>query len=614
MLLQINLSYLQKNRPDLLAKLATLEASMHADPLHLQLTPSPSYNGFVPMNGRSIPIHDPVSPSAEADRLLSPLTDKLEGSGHHVLFFGAGLGHHIKRFTELFPKVPYSIFEPSANLMHAFLSTIELEHLDRNMLRFLSIGFERNRTAFELRQLIDQIPNGLIVVALPSAVSIFKDLHERLQEYFKATIRHKQQSFYTNKNFEKMWIRNSLDNFPTTWESDSFFDYRSNFAGKPVLLVAAGPSLNEEIEHIRQIKRDRSAYIFSVGSSINTLVEHHIVPDAAFTYDPGEHTQNVYRKAIQYNMPFPLVYGSTVGPGTLDNFPWKKFYLPISQDPVFAYYADHAARSFTINDAPSIAIIALQALLKMDCSPIVLVGQNFAYHDERYYSDGVPYTGGSSNEQRLQIQGVTGGYVTTNASLNAMRMEMEAYIKSNPNCRIVNTTKHGAHIVGTIFQSLEEVISKELSPNRISMDWTTNRTSLPLFSAATLHHRLHTMSHHFGQIAHIFVGLRDALSLLCKQPAEENFRLFDQQFNALRQNYYFHYFLLPMNRTAFEKMYSEMVNIKIEADLHRRALLTSGLFGRFLFNVYEDYVDIRPKYMQSIYLLSSRYVTSEETV
>jgi len=66
--------------------------------------------------------------------------------------------------------------------------------------------------------------------------------------------------------------------------------------GKTAIIVAARTSLNEDIEDIRHIKGNGLAYIFSVGSSINTLIYHNIYPDASTTYNPGGFNQEVLEK------------------------------------------------------------------------------------------------------------------------------------------------------------------------------------------------------------------------------------------------------------------------------------------------------------------------------
>ena len=47
---------------------------------------------------------------------------------------------------------------------------------------------------------------------------------------------------------------------------------KGEFKKKPAIIVAAGRSLNEEIENIRHVIDNGLSYIFSVGSAINTLI------------------------------------------------------------------------------------------------------------------------------------------------------------------------------------------------------------------------------------------------------------------------------------------------------------------------------------------------------
>src|SRR5690606_2967005 len=93
------------------------------------------------------------------------------------------------------------------------------------------------------------------------------------------------------------WILNSMKNFKEVLSTPNILlEKRGAFKDKPAILVAAGPSLNEEIENIRYIKENGLAYIFSVGSAINTLMHHNIYPHAATTYDPTVKNQIVFEK------------------------------------------------------------------------------------------------------------------------------------------------------------------------------------------------------------------------------------------------------------------------------------------------------------------------------
>ena len=148
---------------------------------------------------------------------------------------------------------------------------------------------------------------------------------------------------------------------------------KGQFKGKPAMLVAAGPSLNEEIENIRYIKENGLAYIFSVGSAINTLIYHNIYPDAACTYDPTVNNQKVFAKVKEKNIKdIPMIFGSSVGYETLIDYPGKKYHMITSQDTVSNYYlkTEEEDRLDIVLDAPSIAVVTLQLLYVLGFNPV----------------------------------------------------------------------------------------------------------------------------------------------------------------------------------------------------------------------------------------------------
>ncbi|MBW7456532.1 DUF115 domain-containing protein [Paenibacillus sepulcri] len=543
-----------------------------------------------------IPLHDPSDPHAEAGRLLAPLTEQLSQPEHHVLFFGAGLGYHIKLFASRYPGVPYSIYEPSAKVLKAFLSEVSLEDLNMTMLRNLYFGFNPKLTTENIKSFIYQAPGSFTVITLPSYVKLFSGLHKQFLEGIQAVIKYKQQSLVTNHHYEKKWILNSFRNFKYTLNTPSIFDYRKHFENKPVLLVAAGPSLQDEIENLRQIKENGTAYIFCVGSAINCFIENGLIPDAAFTYDPSTENKKVFSRAINENTTgFPLVYGTTVGEDTLDQFPWDKIHIPINQDPIYSYYFK-PAKEIVLQDAPSIAVITLQVLLAMKCSAIILVGQNFAYRDNQFYSKGVPY-GHSESPNQLTVPGVNGTPVKTTASLDLMRKEMEHYIRLYPQAAIINTTQDGASILGAKFQSLTDTMQTSLTEKVVSPNWS-NQPENGVSDHNHIHSRKQDMLKQYQQIKQIFIQMQAAMLKLKNDQSPALFQHFDELFKTLQQNMYFQLFLRQMNRVRYEQLYSKTVTIKIEKNAERKAALLLQLFGQFLYDVYEDFRKIQPYFDQ----------------
>src|SRR5690606_9070724 len=139
-------------------------------------------------------------------------------------------------------------------------------------------------------------------------------------ETIKSLLQNRKSSIATDVSFQKRWTINSIKNFPIVLKTPNVLqDFDKNvFKDKPAIIVAAGPSLNEEFANLKYIKDNGLAYIFSVGSDINALIEHGIYPDAACTYDPKERNQHVIKIIKDRNIKeIPLILGSSVGYETL---------------------------------------------------------------------------------------------------------------------------------------------------------------------------------------------------------------------------------------------------------------------------------------------------------
>src|SRR5690606_34518616 len=165
-------------------------------------------------------------------------------------------------------------------------------------------------------------------------------------------------------------------------------DKKHVFQDKPVLLVAAGPSLADEYDNLRYIKEHGLAYIFAVGSANRALIANEILPDAVVTYDPQEHNYQVFQPMYEKHIDtIPMIYGTSVGYETLEYYQGPKLHFITSQDSITPYFAKNTiTKSDIVDDSFSVAIITLQLLLKMNAGPIILVGQNFAFRDNLFYA------------------------------------------------------------------------------------------------------------------------------------------------------------------------------------------------------------------------------------
>ncbi|APQ61578.1 hypothetical protein VK72_24345 [Paenibacillus polymyxa] len=558
-------------------------------------------NVILTREGQSYYLHDPEQPRREAELFVLGFNEVKPQA--HVIFFGVGLGYHIREFLRKYPNTSFSIVEPDTGLMNIFLQHLnENDWLADEMIEEVMVGGMTGETIGTLHRLIDRVSGILVVPWLPYR-SLFAAELKKFNEILYKMVSNKKDKMAINNVYEKKWALNSIHNFPYILHSSDFLQAGSeHIRGKPALVISAGPSLNDEIEHLRHIRENNLAYLFTVGSAVNTLVEHGIYPHGTFSYDPNEHNVNVIQKVIDKRIDsIPLIFGSTVGKHTLDHYPGRLMHIIISQDELSKHVlrTPEGNKPTIINDAPSVAVIALQCLIQMKADPVVLVGQNLAYRDEQYYAEGITHAQGVPASADLpRVQGVHGQQVVTRHSFIKMKIEMEFYISTVKGTEFINTTREGAVIKGTSFQNLEEVVQTRLK-GAIDDAWlqTSSNSEYDLMFLRSRIEELQRDEEVFQtimeQIHHALLGIKHKLSLKQANMLNVSFGQFDDLFASLLGNCFFKVYVLPRHRMLYEFLYSKMGAIQSSRNPLIRGEQILLYFGDFIWKCQQDYMEIK---------------------
>lgn len=268
-------------------------------------------------------------------------------------------------------------------------------------------------------------------------------------------------------------------NLPTTLTTQNILEKKMCFEGKPIIIAAAGPSLYEDMEHLRYIKENGLAYIFAVGSANKAFIAHDLIPDAVVTYDPQPHNVGVFKELIQSGRTdIPMIYGTSVGFETIEAYPGPLFHFVNSADPLTNFYLGKNKEDFDVHDSTTVALVALQVAEKLGASPIILAGQNLAFRRGRFYAEGIKHWNWHG-EVRKEHEGkntvksldVYGDEVETNENFLNMKRDIENYIATRPELVVINTTKGGADIKGASFKPIEDVIKSKLTKNAVDKKW-----------------------------------------------------------------------------------------------------------------------------------------------
>lgn len=517
-------------------------------------------------------IHSKYDPVAEAEKIIAPFMEDV--GEKHIVFYGVGLGYHVEAFIRRHPNATYSLYEPNMEVFYKFLCTKKMSKVDNGKLKNLYIGMEDDLLTNNLRHFVDQVNGEVIFIILPTYERIFSEQTKKFIEEFRDKVFLKRATMSANLTFAKRLTVNSIKNMPTIIRTPNILNERpTELIGKPAILVAAGPSLDYEYENLRHIKENGLAYIFSVGSSINSLIENGIYPDAACTYDGSVENEMVFEKLIEREISsIPLLYGSIVGHELIPKYPGPMSSFIVARDTLAPLYLKRqdGEKIDVVDSSRSIAIITLQLLYKLGCNPIILVGQNLAYVGDMWYSKDISYAVKVDERQRREaivVKDVEGNDAYTNRGLDMFRKEMEVYVNLFTDLEVINTTKGGAHISGTTYIPLKTVMEERLQTKNIVSDkWVDKKDvqyDLDHFrkQAEWMKELQGKLDNVYGMFDHILYDMEYALKRKNTKELERLFNKFDKAFDKLQANHFFVLLIQSMNTTEFEfimKMFKEL--------------------------------------------------------
>lgn len=600
-----NMSILKDYFPETWQKICELEPKLDKDLVSV-IT---SKDGVATIRVGQVNFYDKKKPYQEAKEFIEKHKNIPEHSD--ILFYGVGLGYHIKAYAEKHPDKSFSIYEPVPEVFYQFLCHTDLKQFPLHLVKSVHLETSHDDPDIFCSNLVKKIKKSILVIDFPVYRNIFPQKHEDFFSRFGYHLDERRIALSPFITFQKRWTINTINNFTQVLNSPNILlEKKGCFINKPAILVSSGPSLEEEFDNLKIIKQKGLAYIFSVGTAINALLKHDICPDAACTYDPSEENQIVCREVLEKGIKsIPLIFGSTVGHETLKKYPGPKIHMLINQDYLSAFYLKplRADALEFVTDASSIAVIALQLLYNLGFNPVILVGQNLAYLGDKNYTSGSTYPSHEANQTDLKkaipIKDVNGNEVLSSQSYIRIRQQIENYLRHYQNVNIINTTKNGAHIEGTSFLPLHEVIEKyllarvvdgsccELSIRSYDIEHLVKQNDIMNMACTHVTQLLDKCKLDLDSIA-LLASSNDAVSI------ENSYAKFNLSMENLRTNQFFATFITPMSRVELEFLLQVIPEISRERNPQKKAQMMENEFRPYLAICEQDINSVIPIYQE----------------
>ena len=372
-----------------------------------------------------------------------------------TVMLGFGLGFLANIFVQrMEPHHPFLILEFDLRILKAAFSCNDLSPL----LKHPKIYWIRNNE--ELEETFDRVQNDVVVRVHASFRSVYMEAQPELYQ----ALRHKIQNLIYHVTGSAKFVE--LRGLLTTTNSVRNLSHRvtnqgagrlfGQFRGIPAVLIGGGPSLEQNLFHLRGME-DRALIICS-DSALRLTLAMGITPHFVTCIDPLELNLKKFE-----GVPIPpqvsLVCPPVVNCDILNRFPGPIFFhLRGRQDVLWS--SPVIGDEGYLKPVTTVALLSLHLALSMGCDPIILMGQDLAFTEDKTHAAGQDTWSYKSlpEETIVSMRDVWGREVKTVTQFLgfAQVFEMEA---STNRQRFINATESGIPLKGYQSMRLKDALN-----------------------------------------------------------------------------------------------------------------------------------------------------------
>ncbi|WP_291949799.1 6-hydroxymethylpterin diphosphokinase MptE-like protein [Campylobacter sp.] len=242
------------------------------------------------------------------------------------------------------------------------------------------------------------------------------------------------------------------------------FIYENKGKNKSVIVVCAGPSLNKQLNLLRQYQDD--FVIFSLDATYKTLLKNEIYPDFVFSMDISKVCALFYEN-LPFNLKEPIyVISSNVDQALVQILKDKKKKIFTLKN--VDYQQDFRLNDFVYMDSGvNVAHFAYSFAIALGFLNVIMIGQDLAFNESgNSHADVSAFTFHNVEEAEHTTPKLSvlaygqKDFVQSHIGWDEMRKRLEVLFVSNSQINFYNATQGGAHIDYTIEIPFEEILRK----------------------------------------------------------------------------------------------------------------------------------------------------------
>ena len=429
-----------------------------------------SYNGYM--------LHSRV----DQKQAIANWCDQFEELKYNtvVAVFGMGDFDYFVELSKRYPEVDVIVYEPYEynfynNLAcddyekflsgsHTFFCVGKNIHLILVSLLHEKMGYDSAKTPF--------------FASIPNYVKMFAEEYEQYEQAVIDNFRSNEISRNTEIALEDSRIDNYLDNLKVVPEETSVIELVEalraipNIKDYPAIILSAGPSLDKNIDDIKDIKG--RALLVCTDAALNTAIKHGVRPDIVVSVDP-ELTTEFFRSEEGRDLPLLVhVMGTTA---IRDVNKGRKFYVS-DRDYYLAKVLSECNKCISpLSTGGSVANTAFSLAKQAGCVNIILMGQDLGFPGNKVHAQDTFLDEDDIDENDnsyFYTESIDGGQILTSTDMENYRKWFEQMVRIYPELNVIDATEGGALIKGTEIITITEAIDKYCPDERIDFEGIIN--------------------------------------------------------------------------------------------------------------------------------------------
>lgn len=383
--------------------------------------------------------HSNIDPFREARLFASSLKPM---SLYNI--FGFGLGYHVEQIARMYSAADVCVFEPNLEVIYQAFCRMDLQWLLNNPKVKICYDPYYQGVMQQLEENADSV-----VLHYPS-VDLVPEMGIR-ERFMDIRIRRENMMAY-----EQQFEQNMRSNFKNIHQSVE--ELKPQFEGKRIVIVAGGPSLDNNIQLLKKIDKE-SCRIFAVGAVLRRLLKEGIIPDYAIITDPKSYTVGQIQGMEDCGVPM-LIMSTAIDQIALQ-YHGPKYLICQEGMPEAEEYAKQKGYMI-FQTGGSVATTALDVSIRLGAGDIAFVGLDLAFIGKRTHAQDV--AGGTIDDgiELSKVVGWHGESLATNRPFTMYRQWIERRLmQEDVTMPVYDATEGGARKEGMIPIRLGDWIEKK---------------------------------------------------------------------------------------------------------------------------------------------------------